>query len=420
LRATSQSATSQSATSQSATSQLPKEYNDFLEDFAEEYLKIIYENKGGNIFDNQDKIIEQGKIFSNVIVKDFTTPDYLTIANLQKNVWQFSCAKNYQELKDLSLALVDDNGKIRSFSDFVEKATKITVKQNGWLQTEYNQAIIGAESASRWSEMENDNAVVNLIYRTVGDSYVRDEHQLLDGVVRPKNDAWWNINYPPNGWGCRCAAEADFFSQITPTNQLPNVTIPPMFRQNLAKAGLIFPKGHPYFKDIPRKELDLALKYIPIENAFYKQKLKDGDTVIGKILISAMVDKKELIKGIDASKIFLKHQKDAKIELLPKIEVQKNTKERDIEFRKKTFGEEYLKKFPLKNPDLRLNGEFADFKIVSGSYSSVQKAIKDGKKQAKIILIKVPNESNFDYIIQAVNGQFNKFENTTDLVMQNK
>lgn len=47
-------------------------------------------------------------------------------------------------------------------------------------------------------------------YATVGDDRVRDEHALMEGVRLPVDDPFWQANYPPNGWSCRCAAIAIF------------------------------------------------------------------------------------------------------------------------------------------------------------------------------------------------------------------
>ena len=36
------------------------------------------------------------------------------------------------------------------------------------------------------------------------DGDTRPEHALLNGVVYPADDPFWQVWYPPNGWGCRC------------------------------------------------------------------------------------------------------------------------------------------------------------------------------------------------------------------------
>jgi SPP1 gp7 family putative phage head morphogenesis protein len=45
-----------------------------------------------------------------------------------------------------------------------------------------------------------------LVYRSMRDRRVRPWHRAIDGVTLPKDDAWWDTHYPPNGWRCRCKA----------------------------------------------------------------------------------------------------------------------------------------------------------------------------------------------------------------------
>lgn len=45
-------------------------------------------------------------------------------------------------------------------------------------------------------------------YVTVGDNRVREEHELLDGVMRKADDPFWDSFWPPNGYNCRCQAVA--------------------------------------------------------------------------------------------------------------------------------------------------------------------------------------------------------------------
>lgn len=30
----------------------------------------------------------------------------------------------------------------------------------------------------------------------------------MDGIIPPRTNPFWQINYPPNGWGCKCRAVA--------------------------------------------------------------------------------------------------------------------------------------------------------------------------------------------------------------------
>jgi len=66
-----------------------------------------------------------------------------------------------------------------------------------------------AYGAGRWAA-DQDPAVQEILwgyeYSTVGDDRVRPEHAALNGIRRPKDDPFWQINWPPNGWNCRCIA----------------------------------------------------------------------------------------------------------------------------------------------------------------------------------------------------------------------
>ena len=92
-----------------------------------------------------------------IINPNFTTADAVMMTRLTRDVWQFSAAKNYQQLNDLTQALKDENNNLRSFSDFKLKASSICDKyQNSWLKTEYNLAIASSQNAARWIDFTKD------------------------------------------------------------------------------------------------------------------------------------------------------------------------------------------------------------------------------------------------------------------------
>ena len=170
------------------------------------------------------------------------------ISKLKENVWHFSAAKNCSEIVSLSALLTDSQGKVRSFNEFKVEAAKVVDEYQGaWLRTEYDTAINSATLASRWSEFEPDDI---LVFKTAGDSRVREEHRLLDGVAKPKNDKFWDIYYPPLSWNCRCTVETTHSGRITPDADIPASAIdgvPKMFQVNFAKKGVLFPPSHPYY-----------------------------------------------------------------------------------------------------------------------------------------------------------------------------
>lgn len=60
------------------------------------------------------------------------------------------------------------------------------------------------------ANVESDPAIQEILwgykYVTVGDDRVRPTHAAMDGVTLPKDDPFWDVNYPPCGWACRCQA----------------------------------------------------------------------------------------------------------------------------------------------------------------------------------------------------------------------
>lgn len=41
-------------------------------------------------------------------------------------------------------------------------------------------------------------------YLSILDAKTRPAHRAMHGIIKKIDDPWWNINYPKNGWGCRC------------------------------------------------------------------------------------------------------------------------------------------------------------------------------------------------------------------------
>jgi len=181
---------------------------------------------------------------------DFDSPDEKMLQKLKDNVWQFSAAKNKEELNQLNALLRDEKGKLRTWTSFKEEAIKVTKDfKERYMRVEYDMAVNASYSAARWEDYDDDSV---LVYTTAGDDRVRESHEELDGITLPKNHPFWDTYYPPNGWNCRCTTFPTTTRRRTPDDDIPYGVIdnvPPMFRTNIAKEGLVFPKRHPYFSN---------------------------------------------------------------------------------------------------------------------------------------------------------------------------
>ncbi|MDL2314777.1 minor capsid protein [Bacteroidales bacterium OttesenSCG-928-C19] len=387
-----------------ASASLPPSYLEKLPKTTHKIIQDVYDGKTppddaliliGNLLTESTKTFYTGGIQT-----DWTTPDAEMLVRLTRDVWQFSAAKNYQEMRDITLALRDENGKLREWSDFKEASEKICDKFNEtWLETEYNFAIAASQSAARWNDFTKDkDKIPYLIFQTVGDAAVRPEHAKLEGLILHIDDPQLNKLWTPLDWGCRCEwlqYIGDFNGQM----EVPDVSIKPMFSTNLAKEGLIYPKGHPYYNGIPKSELHKAIAYLPPENTYI-------DVVIGnhEIKIHPLHGDIELEKNIDSCNILLKHDPKAKLELLPVLY------ESELDIKAKFYSEDYVKKFKLKNADVKYNGKIVEFEEPSGKGNSIKNTLRNAKEQANTIIMRVDDDVDMKDVLRKINGQMNHYK----------
>lgn len=188
----------------------------------------------------------------------YASEDYLMLKSLRDNVYIFSGAKTYQQVREVSGLLVGD--KINSYRVFRDKAMKILTDYNeNYLKTEYQSAIAQSKSASQWMEFEADKEHVEMLtYHTVGDGRVRPTHAELDDITRPVDDKFWNIHFPPNGWNCRCTVLQNNDNEQTNLRGFRTPEdVPDIFRFNAGKERIVFSKKHPYFR-VEEKDKDWA------------------------------------------------------------------------------------------------------------------------------------------------------------------
>lgn len=181
----------------------------------------------------------------------YDSPDYNMLKALRENVYQFSSAKNYAQLKELTLALIDDAGNIVDFAKFKESAFKINKKYvRSWLQTEYDTAIASGQMAGKWVNIINNKGTLPLLqYDAVMDSTTSQICSPLNGTILPVEHPFWNRFYPPNHFNCRSIVRQLASGIIS--DKIPSADIPKMFQTNLGQQNLIFPDGHPYFVGLP-------------------------------------------------------------------------------------------------------------------------------------------------------------------------
>lgn len=124
------------------------------------------------------------------------------ITAMEMNVFHFSAAKTLAEIQELNSLFRES----ANFEEFYRKAQEVTeVFNKRWQKTEYETAVLTAESASNYHRlMKQVKLFPYWEYKTVEDDKVRPEHAALHGVILHASDPRWNKIFPPNGWKCRC------------------------------------------------------------------------------------------------------------------------------------------------------------------------------------------------------------------------
>lgn len=340
---------------------------------------------------------------------DVNSPDFAMMVNLENNVYQFAAAKNYQEMRLLTDALTDEAGELRSFTEFRDIAeTHFSKFNDDWLESEYSTGISGSMNAARWADYESgEKAMPFLRYSTAGDELVRDSHAALDGTVKRMDDNFWENYYPPNGWRCRCTTSQTGGSTETPDGAIVYPEVQPLFRTNLAKQGLMFPKNHPYYNDVPPQVLRKSMAYLPPANTYRTIRVNGAVIDEHALLQSERADIRDKNRDIASA---LKKGGYKEVKLLPQI----NAKDKEARVAHYgNYGETELKKCP----DALINGKIAEFKTASPR--NMSKRVQEAAEKATICVLQPIGNLTDVQIDRFVKGQFNMKgrENLEELII---
>ena len=162
------------------------------------------------------------------------------------------------------------------------------------LRTNFETAVNAAYMAREWNELQKvKDSFPYLKYVTINDDRVRESHRVLHGLIYHQDDPFWDENYPPNGWNCRCSvrpmSEADAKADPNFGEKADPYTIPthPNFKKNCAKEGEII--------KLDDKKIDKAT------NSINSVKLPDPETYPSEpikhiVKIPDTATKKDVIK----------------------------------------------------------------------------------------------------------------------------
>lgn len=233
----------------------------------------------------QEIVKKQAVEFSKGINKVFgevnlDTPDYTAREILKLNTWQFSSAKNYNDLIALNNLLVDENGTIRPKSEFLKLAKGIVGKSAKYLSTEYNHAIASSQMARLWQEIQRDKHIFPFVkFLVVNDSHVSDICQPLTNVIVSADDPMLLLYFPPNHFNCRTTVTK--LRRGVPTVNYTKPEIPEAFKNNVGKTLKIFTDENSYMNNTPIAVINKANDLFAMQ---VKEQFKEASKEVRKQL----------------------------------------------------------------------------------------------------------------------------------------
>lgn len=175
------------------------------------------------------------------------------LAALRHSNEVFAAFKVHQMGSDMAAKLLDDNGHLKPFRQWLNDVSSISTHHCGaWLRTEYDTAVIRAHNAADWqSFLRNKDVMPNLRLMPTTSPNPESSHRKFweKELTLPVDDPFWTKHHPGDRWNCKCSLEAT----DDPVNRPDDIdgVDPPQrgLENNPGKDGHTFSDNHPYFPD---------------------------------------------------------------------------------------------------------------------------------------------------------------------------
>jgi Phage Mu protein F like protein len=184
----------------------------------------------------------------------FTKGDFELLSELRDNVYMFSAAKTYTQVKMMGEAAIGDDGFIKPYNEFKKDARQIFDTFNeDYLKTEYNTCVGQATMGAYWQRIENTkDALPYLMYHTIGNACKICSP--LNGLTAKVGDPIWKKILPMLHFNCFCTVDQlAEDAEATPEGMKQEKYSKALdlmddeFKMNAGIDRVVFKADHPYF-----------------------------------------------------------------------------------------------------------------------------------------------------------------------------
>jgi len=229
----------------------------FDDEFLKKALKNIYSKEFHPMTDIEENLFEATwKTMNKATDKGFGArkpddPDYDFYREIRTNNAVFAAFKVHRAQNDMAALLLDENGNLRPFEQWLKLVMPIADHQMvDWLRTEYDTAIIRAHQAADWRQFEREKDILpNLKWMPSTSVHPGADHRIFWGTIRPVDDPFWNEHKPGDRWNCKCTLSSTDEEPTPVPGSGPGNKPQPGLENNPGRDARLFSNSHPYQKE---------------------------------------------------------------------------------------------------------------------------------------------------------------------------
>lgn len=178
--------------------------------------------------------------------------DDMFLDEIRRNNAVFSAFRTHRMQNDLASRLLDEDGNLKSFDQWVRDVQGMASHYCGtWLRTEYDTAVIRAHRAADWKHFEDEADVFPNVRWMPTTSPNQDplHRQYWEArLTLPVNHPFWNDHRPGDRWNCKCSLrQTDEPADDSVIRKFYPVKAQPGLDNNPAADGKLFSDSHPYY-----------------------------------------------------------------------------------------------------------------------------------------------------------------------------